>query len=220
MKNQVIETAWGKINVHGRIGQGHADVLEAIMFSSARAARIEDGRIKLLVDPAAIRRVAGIGGAQLKKLLTELMSVVIELNVTSPEPFCVLGHLIDAVTAATTEAGDKFAVRNPFGGDRVLWRVELGTALVELIDRDVWINYNPTGVARLTHGVSQALARHILTHKYVPPGGWKLDGLIKTVAGQIVGGVLKHRRAEVRADAQGLKNIGIEVVGDRVTRSG
>jgi hypothetical protein len=114
--------------VVGRLGQRHADLLEAMLFVAERSRETDDGAIELLVDPAQVRRTLS-------------------------------------------------------GGERHLWRVRLGTPLVELMKRDLLLWYNPAPLARLQYGISQAVARHVLTHSRSPDKGWKLDGLIKVVCG-------------------------------------
>ncbi|TCS93561.1 hypothetical protein EDC36_1266 [Tepidimonas ignava] len=74
-------------------------------------------------------------------------------------------------------------------------------------------------ITRLQHGISQAIARHVLTHKTEPSGGWTLDGLIKTVAGgDISEQGMRDRRREARADAEGLAAAGVLLEDDRVRR--
>ncbi|TSE34409.1 hypothetical protein Tchar_01384 [Tepidimonas charontis] len=74
-------------------------------------------------------------------------------------------------------------------------------------------------ITRLQHGISQAIARHVLTHKTEPSGGWTLDGLIRTVAGgDIRGQALWDKRREARADADGLAAAGVLLEDDRVRR--
>lgn len=82
------------------------------------------------------------------------------------------------------------------------------------------MTYNPTLVARLKYGISQGVARHILSHdaRRQPPVGWRLDTVIRAVAGDVGGALRRQYRRRVREDAQGLAALGIEIVGDRVRR--
>lgn len=52
-----------------------------------------------------------------------------------------------------------------------------------LLEQDLFLYYEPTLIARLQYGISQAVARFVLTHKCDPAGGWHLDTLIKAVSG-------------------------------------
>ncbi len=214
---QESETQFGRVVVEGKIGQTHADMMEAIMFCSEKWGEV-DGRIKLLVDPARVRRVAGItGGRQMADLLRDLMRVYVKITVTKPREFTAHGHLIDEVVEARTAGGELITRPNPLGGERKMWRVVLGRGLIELMERDFHVHRDPSAIARLQHGISQAVARHALTHRS-PPGGWRLDVLVKAVAGDLSDTNLRHRRHELRADADALAEIGIEIDGDRVNR--
>ncbi len=213
-----IETAHGEIKITGKLGQAHADLLDAICYCAEKKVDMEDGRIKLLVDPAAIRRTAGISsGEQFSKLVDELCAAVIEIR--KPSPLACIGHLVDHIDTARRADGSAVTRRNPLtGGERDLWRVELGKAFCKLLGNDIWRGYDPTPIARLRHGISQAIARHVATHMHQPKGGWKLDTLIAAVAGEQGEQAMRDRRREVRAEAAELAALNLLVDGDRVHR--
>lgn len=213
-------TAHGTVRIIGKIGQGHADVLEAIMFSAEKKGEL-DGRIKLLVDPAKIRKICGIGGEQLKKLIIDLEQVVVEIK--KPESLHIeegFGHLIDHVGTATRNDGTVITKFNPLGKcDRKMWRVELGKILCQLIKADIWLTYNPAPIASLQSGISQAIARHVLSHRAAPQGGWRINTLITSVAGiELTAKQMRDKRRELRADTAGLAELDIILNGDRVYR--
>ncbi len=211
MREEWIATAWGRVRVSGRLGQRHADAYEAIRWC-AEESRERDGQRELLVDPAKVRRTlsaAGYSHQQLWRLLDELMQAVVEIDAASLRG---MGHLIDSVKES------KRARRDPLTEEyRPLWVVRLGLAARVLDDHDVPVRYNPAPLARLCHGISQAIARHCLTHKFEPAGGWILDNLIETVAGG-AREQIRDRRREVRADVEGLAQLGLVIDGDRVRR--
>ena len=219
LRGEAVKTPWGAVRITGRLGQQHADVLEAICYEREKKGELEDGRIKLLVDPARVRRRAGqTSGDGFRQVLDELMSAVIEI--IEPEKLACSGHLIDHIDKARRADGSYITRENPLGGERHLWRVEIGKALCTLVAGDIWIGYDPAGIARLDHGISQAVARHVLSHKTQPRGGWTLDTLIRAVAGSEIGDkALRDRRYELRLEAAALRDIGIEIDdGDRVRR--
>ncbi len=217
LRDVEIKTPWGRIILTGRLGQGHADMLDAICFHAERRAELKDGRIKLLVDPAKVRRACGIGGEQLKKLARELREATIEIK--EPREIACIGGLVDHIDTAVRSDGTPHTQHNPLtGGERELWRVELGKALCKLVKQDVWVGYDPAGVSSLHHGIGQAVARHVLTHENQPRGGWKLDTLIEAVAGQIGDTAMRHRRREIRDDAASMAAIGVLIDGGRVRR--
>lgn len=219
LRNAVAETAFGKITlINAKIGQAHADVLESIMFCAERKGQTADQRIKLLVDPFQVQKRAGLSSRkQLDQLLTELLAAVVQFEI--PAKNCRhTGHLIDHVVEATKQNGEAVLRRNPLGGNRPVWRVELGRALTELIDADIWVSYDPARISSMRHGISQAVARHVLTHHRQPTGGWFIDTLVDAVAGQLSDQQIRDRRRELHADADRLGQLGILVTGNRIQK--
>lgn len=218
IKGESVVTPWGKVRIWGRLGQQHADVMDATCYEREKKADLEDGRIKLLVDPARVRRRSGqTSGERFAAVLKELEQAVIEID--APERLACSGHLIDHIDKAVRSDGTPITRWDPLArGERGLWRVELGKAFCTLVQADVWIGYDPRPIARVRHGITQAVARHVLTHKTAPRGGWTMDGLIKAVAREIDEHAIRHRRRELRTDAAHLKEIGIIIDGDRVHR--
>lgn len=203
----------------GKIGQAHADLLDAICFCAEKK-KEEDGRIKLLVDPAKVRKYSGIkSGEQMRVLIDELTSAVIEVK--HPVDLACIGHLVDHIDTARKSNGDPVTRHNPLGGERVMWRVELGKAFCKLIEKDVWRGYDPLPVSKIETGVGQAVARHILTHAHGkdPVGGWKVDTLITAVCGSLGGEAMRNQRRYLKEAAPQLLEAGILIDGDRVCRA-
>lgn len=201
MLDQMIATAWGRIRVKGRLGQQHDDVLESIMFCGRRPRDIGDGRIKLLVDPADVRRRARQDGTTLRRVLDDLMQAIVEI--IEPTPMAETGHLIDRIKPANVSAC------NPLGGERSLWRVELGPVLCKMLAADLWQYRDPQPIAQLRHGISQAVARHVLSHREGTCDHWSIDTLIKAVAGDLSGRAMLDRKRELAADVDALQAIGV-----------
>ncbi len=207
-----METVFGRCRVTGRLGQRHADIVESILYVAERRREISDGGVELLVDPAKLRRTLSdhqYSLNRLKKLLIDLRSATIEIVTPQMERTGdkILGGLIDHVIPSPMTR------RNPLtGGKRHMWRIRLGVALVMLMERDLSLYYHPAPIARLRHGISQAVARHVLSHKNVPAGGWHLDTLINAVCADVANGTkLRAYRDRIRSDANGLIKIGIEI---------
>lgn len=215
--SKTIRTAHGQIKITGKLGQAHADILDAICFCAEKRGETEDGRIKLLVDPAKVRRAANIASGQgFESLIDGLLAAVVEIK--EPARLSCIGHLVDHIDTATRSDGSEITRHNPLtGGERPLWRVELGKAFCKLIAADVVRTYDPAPVARLASGVAQAVARFTLSHQHQPVGGWRLDTLLDAVAGEDLDDVSRrHRRRELRRDGDGLRKIGIILDGDRI----
>ncbi len=221
--DSTIETKWGKIRVKGKLGQQHADVFEAICYEREGRTpydyEYEDGRIKLLVDPANVRRRSRQTG-DLKGILADLRATVIEI-IEPPNLKCI-GGLIDNIDFAKKSDGNYLTRRNPLGGERKIWKVDLGKAFCKLVQKDIWVGYNPKPIAALRHGISQAIVRLILSNsKNSGPKiiKWKIDTLITAAAGNISNQELWDRRREILNDKKSLRDIGIIIEDGYVFRA-
>lgn len=213
--NETLKTSWGITHVAGRLGQDHADVMDAVLYVAEGKGETGDGRIKLLVDPYQLRKTSGIGsGEQLQICLRELMQTVI--TIIEPKELACMGHLLDHIEPAKRASGTPITKHNPLGGERAMLRVELGKALCKLLDADVWRRYDPRPISLLKHGISQAVARHFVSHNIHPQGGWDIDTLILAVAGDISGESMRNRRRELRADSLHLATLGLLVAGTKI----
>ena len=215
-----VETSFGRCRVTGRLGQRHADLLESTLFVAERRREISDGGIELLVDPAKVRRMLSdhqYSYHRIKLLFVDIRAAALEIVTPELEAGgeSIIGGLIDHVIPSQMMRHDPLT-----GGARHMWRVRLGVALVMLLNRDLSLYYSPAPIARLQHGISQAVARHVLTHKHAPIGGWHLDTLLHAVCNAPVSKVtLRNYRRRLREDVEGLLEIGIEIdASDRVRR--
>jgi hypothetical protein len=211
------ETSFGRCRVTGRLGQRHCDLVEAILYCAERRRDVSDGGVELLVDPARVRKTLSdsrYSFTQIEKLLAELRAATIVIE-TPQFDFPIIGGLIDHVIPSPMTRPDPLT-----GGERNMWRVRLGVALVMLLEHDLSLYYDPAPIARLQHGISQAVARHILTHKIEPMGGWYLDTAIAAVAGKTTGQAIRDARRRLKDDAEELRVMGLILDGDRIRRKG
>lgn len=218
---RTIETAFGRATVDGKIGQGHIDVLEAIFYEAADKKIVEEsGCLQILVDPYKVRVTAGggteLGGDQLNNLIRDLRRVLIDLEI-SGSGTKIYGNLISEIeeskVVAKTRGG---GFKKNDGNERKMWKVTIGRAYTKLVAEDYKLHYDPRPVAALNKGISQALARHVLTHSHTPRGGWLLDTLLSAVGVDCEASGVRNRRREIGEDAVGLKNLGIFVDAGRV----
>jgi hypothetical protein len=199
-------TSWGRCRISGRFGQRHQDLLDAFMWNAEKKRITDDGGMEILVDPAKVRKTMSSAGYSLtgiEKLIKELREITLELK--TPK-FNVMGGLLDHVVDSEKTRPDPL-----HGGTRPLWRVRLGLAFAELLAYDAPLYYDPAPVASLQHGITQAVARHILSHSAIPNSGWDMDALIKAVAGEMSSVAIRHRRREIRGDSEGLAVLGINI---------
>ena len=196
----------------GRFGQRHQDLLDAFLWNAENYRETDDGGIEILVDPARVRKTISADGRHslsgIQKLIKELREVTLEID--TPK-LSIMGGLVDHVVKSPMTRPDPL-----HDCERHLWRVRIGLALAELLRHDLPIHYNPAPIAQLQTGVSQAVARHILSHASQPSGGWKLDRLIEAVAGVLTAVDLRNKRREVRLDSSALSGIGIILDNDRL----
>lgn len=216
-QERVIETPWGRATVRGKIGQVHADIIEAIC-RHAEDHRIiaATGHMQILVDPYKVRVTVGGGKAYsndtLWRMLTELRETSITLEVPS-QHLKILGGILDRVEESSAQRMNRVT-----GKMRQLWRVTLDPAFAALLREDLQLHYDPAPLAKIETGVAQAIARHILTHRDQPVGGWLIDSLIKAVGADGDSVSMRHRRREIHASTESLRTVGIVVDGNRIFR--
>jgi hypothetical protein len=218
MSGEWMETSFGRCKVEGRLGQRHADLLESVMVCAEKRRDIEDGGVVLLVDPARLRRTMSnnqYSYEQINKLITELRMATITIE--SPKwDSPLIGGLIDHKVLSPMTRKDPLT-----GTERHLWRIRLGTLLVLLLERDVALYHDPVPLTQLQHGISQAVARHVLSHQMQPKGGWKLETVLGAVAGPLSSQDLRNAKRRLKEDMEGLLKIGIQVDSEnaRITKT-
>lgn len=217
--HRVVQTSWGEAVVSGKLGQGHADFVEAVLRSNTHwefVGQEPKRRLKVGCDPYRVRLSMGGGKKashdQMMTVARELRSTSIDLRYTDAAGTKrhTVGGIVDDV-----DYSDK-RVANPLGGDRALLEVTFNAAFVKLLDGDLRLYHDPTPYARLRTGIAQAVARFIITHRTTPNGGFKLETLLDAVGVGASAQARKDRRRELRSDAEQLAELGILLDGDRV----
>jgi hypothetical protein len=189
-------------------------MLEAIMFCAERRKDEDAGTIKLLVDPARVRRVMSESRYSLEQcwqLLLELRACIIEIDTPKLR---IMGGLIESAEYTKTETR-----LDPLTGEqRKLWTVRIGKAWAELMCLDLTSDHDPAQLCRLDHGISKAVARFMLTHNPYsqPNGGWALNTVILAVAGDLDANGMKNAKRHLRREADALHDLGVKLDGERV----
>jgi len=200
-----IETSWGRCRVTGRLGQRHADAWEAVCFC-AESKREFNGRLELLIDPARVRRAMsskGYSGAGLNTLLIDLTAALVEID--TGEGWIGSGHLIEKQFQSKLKMKPDPLTKK----ERSLIVVVVGEAGMTLLNKDVGRWRNPAPIARLTSGVSQAVARLVLSHR--DSGRMRIDTALTAVGVPPDGVERRKARARIRGDAEGLARCGVVV---------
>lgn len=225
LKDEKFVNIWGTLVVTGKLGQGHADVLEALLYCAEAQATLEDGRFKILIDPYIVRKYANVSSTkELISFMDDLMMAIIHFDYFSHKKKhqCVgAGHLIDHWQIAKRSNGDKITRKNPLNqGQRPLLRIEIGKVLSNFILDDTWITVNPNNIAKLKNGVSQAVARYVRGQHTEPRGGWILDNLLVKLTGvEPNSQQIRDRRRELRKEIVGLELAGTSLIGNRIHKS-
>jgi len=203
-------TPWGRCRITGRLGQRHADLIDACMHDAIDTCTI-DGRLKLLIDPYTIRQKVG-GGKQFsysgtKRLFREIMSCLIEWN--SKRGSSGYGHIIDSIHFADVKR------RNPLTGDvRELWSVSFGSAWTKLIYDDIALRYDPADIINLRSGITQAVVRLLLSHNKKN----MVNGIrISTIFDWLLvphGTTWRNYMRNLRSDSDEIEAIGFKIDGD------
>lgn len=214
---RIIDTPWGSAKVRGKLGQVHADIIEAICRHAEDYRMVPvTGHMQILVDPYKVRVTVGGGKAYsrdtLWKMLTEMRESSITLEVPS-RGLKVLGGILDRVEESPATRLNKLT-----GKARHLWRVTLDPAFAGLMHGDLTLYYDPEPLAKIETGVAQAIARHILTHRDQPSGGWQLDRLIEMVGAGGNSATMRNRRRDVHNCAESLRAVGIQLADGRLSR--
>ncbi len=204
-----VETAWGRCRVTGRLGQRHADIWEAICFC-AESKREFNGRLELLVDPAAIKKVLSdknYSSSGLNALLQDLTAAVVEIDSGG---WIGSGHLIDDQFKSAITKPDPLTKQ-----DRPMVLVRVGSAGRAFLTHDIGKWRDPALIARLPHGVSQAVARLVLSHK--GNGRIAIDNALEAVGVKTAD--LRNARRHIKSDVGSLQLAGIVVEGGFVYAS-
>lgn len=229
LNNEQFKTAWGSVEIHGRLGQVHANVLEALLFASEKNVSDENGLTKILVDPYQVRIRAKVNNnTQLKKIMTELMAAVITIQDNNSKFKFQTGHLIDTFSEAKNSNGETIEVhnkasklKNANAKTRSMWTIKIGASLRELLNNDFNISRDPQAIASIKSGVCQAVLRHCLTHSKKQFNGMLIDTLIRIVCGGASKGLsqteMRNRRRELRRGAGAMMKLGVAVNEKNVT---
>ena len=174
-----VHTPWGSGTITGRLGTMHAQLLELYLFLCERVRDLESGGQQLLVDPYPVRRGMAGGEGQysaegIKVLVRDLRGATFQLDMRGG------GWLVDGIIDRIAES-PKRRYDPLTRTERSLTRVDITPTYRTFLDADLPLHYDPIGLARLRHGISQAVARLALSHRDQPRGGWSLDALIAAV---------------------------------------
>ena len=211
------ETAWGHVMVErGNPSSIHRDILDGIFCAALQVAETPAGEMHILFDARAVLKLLGTRADSrwLRQRLIDLMQTVIKTKSAQdaewPPSYTLLTFVGDSFRDADRPEWQ-------FGGK--LKKIVLSPGAVQAMANDIQIFLNNTVVSRLLslrHAISRSVARWLMSHKGSQTHD--INDLIDVVGACHVRD--RQRRAytaQLRADAEGMRHLGIRINGKKVT---
>lgn len=211
-------TPWGEGVVTGRLGQMHRDLIDAARMEAERRVVDHTGALHLLIDPARLRAALGwdtVTYHQIEDRLEDMRIAKVSTTIRATGLRVREGIVSSYAMAAAQppERGEKVRhLAKPNGQAQAallhgggLWRVSFSQSWSMVLLEDHQYSYPLREVMELQHGVSQALARFCLSHK------WVHEGLPSVLTKLGACGRQRKRLSELRVDAAALRALGVDV---------
>ncbi len=230
-----IETPWGWLILErSRMGQPHADVLESTMYNKEQHQFLRDkkgDRLQILIDPARLRRsIKKATHESLWSCLKDMKSALIDMYVNAHKKgyLCSIIDEVERSDHSRAENDPRTAAMrtaNDDGLGRRFWIVTFSRQWTSFLRGDIATFGDPSDVIALKSGITQAIVRHVMTHKDEPNGGWIVDNLIAAVsgvdaAGNTAGNInIRKQRHKLICDRVGLLKCGFVVDGRRLKKA-
>lgn len=212
---QCLDTAHGSVTVTGKLGQGHRDVLDAVIACCERS-KFEDERLAVLVDPYKLRKMVSSGRNSgmfpydhIRRLLRDLRSAEVVMDMPALQLRVTDGILADFEESAITKESKPWEFQTTSGSPRPMLKVTFGKNWTRMLARDLSVVYRLPIVIGMRHGASQATARYCLSHREVHD---TLDGILMKIGYDLTGKTpraVNKVKAEIRCDAEALAALGV-----------
>ena len=212
-----------RLTVEGRLGQAHKSLLETILWKRELYDYIYDEQaggdeiiknkyLKVLYDREKIRKYLSPnekgkyswqGYNDLLKDMTRT-TIILEGDKRRISPL-----VIDFYDSPVTKPVHSKSPIIP--KETSLTTIVFGSIITTLLDTEFGLIYNPKPIIKLSAGISQAIARLILTHKKHPPAGYNLRELVKRLGCPTEGIGWRNIKRALKQDAEQLEPIGITI---------
>lgn len=215
-----VSTSYGRAIVDGKIGMQHRDFIECCRLTAIEQGLDGADRFCCIVDPNKLRTAMSAGRAricwqQLKELAEDLRHCEIrEVEIYSrPNWGVVTAGILDSVTFKGVGVVEGKTGHGCQVGERELWKVPFSEAWTSLIGIDLPVSYRGRllSIIKLRHGVSQAVARLMLSHAV--GATYSINEALAFVGATNIS-TRRHRRGELFADADVLAGMGIRITGE------
>jgi hypothetical protein len=210
-QKKAFESPYGRLTVEGRLGQNHKSLLEVILYLRKLYDLDEENmKLRVLYNEYEVKKYLTTGSTTYsyegyKQLMEDMKQAYIELGTIPPEP------IIKGITPSNNywrkTKGNLPAVK---GKELPYMIVEFGSVISYLVIKELRFTYDPKPILQL-HGISQAVARYLKTHKNHPSAGYHLRTLIETLTGNIEGQEWYNIKRLLKKDVEGLKKLGIAI---------
>lgn len=221
-----VSTSWGSAVITGRLDQRHRDVLDAVIDVNCggRKASIH-GDMALLVDSAVLRRRLGWSRwrySHIIEILRDLRAAEVELQPCrqgKTEWTGIITHIRESHVPPPPRRGSlrtEQLVPDPGRPDirgGAVWEITVSGAWIELMRRLPTV-YAPA-VLSMRYGVSQALARFMLSHD---SPRMPIDTALCAIG--VDSRQARHRaRGDLEIERETLATVGVLIEGDWVSCS-
>lgn len=220
IKGVEVSTGYGQAVIDGKIGQQHRDFIECCRLTALEQGLDAVNRYCCIVDPNRVRTAMSAGRTricwlQLKDIAEDLRRCEVrEVEIYSrPGWGVVTAGILDSVTFKGVGVVEGKTGHGCQVGERELWKVPFSEAWTRLIGVDLPVSYRGQllSIVKLRHGVSQAVARLMLSH--APGATYSINEALAFVGAASIS-TRRHRRGELLADADALAEMGILIAGE------
>ena len=217
VRQQRFDTAHGSVTVTGKLGQGHRDVLDAIIACAERS-KVDDGRLGVLVDPYQLRKMVSSGRDggmfpydHIRRLLRDLRTAEVDMDMPALQLRVTDGILADFEESAITKEPEPWEFQTTSGSPRPMLKVTFGKNWTSMLAMDLSVVYRLPIVIGMRHGASQATARYCLSHREVHD---TLDGILVKIGYDPTGKTpraVNKVKAAIHSDAEALAALGVTI---------
>lgn len=224
IRQQCIETAYGSVTITGKLGQGHRDVLDAVM-ACAEGGKTVNGQLSVLVDPYQLRKMVSIGHdgglfpyAHIRRLLRDMRMAEVDMVMPALNLRVIDGILASIEESHITKESQPWEFQakpdemtRPMlpNGHRPMLTITFGKNWTRMLATDLPVAYRLPIIIAMRHGASQATARYCLSHQEVHD---TMDGILVKIGydpDSKTPRAVQKVKAELRQDAEALAALGV-----------
>jgi hypothetical protein len=214
IKKWEFASSQGKLEISGKIGQAHRDLIDSIMTLAEDYSDI-NGRLEVVIDPYKLKKLMSSGGrsindSNIKALLADLKKTDVVAKVkTKNEEVSIYGSIVLEYGESKKERPTQR--KNTFTTEVVFIKVLFGETWTTLMKKDIELRYNLPKVIGLKYGITQAMTRYCLSHKRVHD---TIAGLIAKLGVNLETTsprMLYKYEKQIEEEKQEMKELGVEV---------